>query len=97
MNRKLHHLLYGNTMSAGVVSRQNYQFRNFQEENLRNCAYEVVMCVSHFLHSGFGGLVVTMLASGIQDRGFEPGRSRSMHFLRRGSKTVCPMSQICGM
>jgi hypothetical protein len=25
---------------------------------------------------GFGGLVVSMLASGSQDRGFEPGRSR---------------------
>jgi hypothetical protein len=46
--------------------------------------------------------VVSMLASGTQDRGFEPGRSRrifgpkiSQHaFLRRGSKTACPMSQI---
>jgi hypothetical protein len=26
--------------------------------------------------SGFGGLVVSMLASGTQDRGFSPGRSR---------------------
>ena len=26
--------------------------------------------------SGFGGLVVSMLASGTQDRGFDPGRSR---------------------
>jgi hypothetical protein len=26
--------------------------------------------------SGFGGLVVSMLASGTQDRGFAPGRSR---------------------
>jgi hypothetical protein len=26
--------------------------------------------------SGSGGLVVSMLASGTQDRGFEPGRSR---------------------
>jgi hypothetical protein len=29
-----------------------------------------------FPHSGFGGLLVSMLASGTQDRGFEPGRSR---------------------
>ena len=29
-----------------------------------------------FLSSGFGGLVVSMLASGIRVRGFEPGRSR---------------------
>ena len=27
-------------------------------------------------HSGYGGLVVSMLASGTQDRGFDPGRSR---------------------
>jgi hypothetical protein len=55
--------------------------------------------------SGFGGLVVNMLASGTQDRGFAPGRSRRIFrakipqhaFLRKGSKAVCPMSQICGM
>jgi hypothetical protein len=56
------------------------------------------------LYSGFGGLVVSMLASGTRDRGFEPGQSRrifrakkSTAFLRRGSKAICPMSQICGM
>jgi hypothetical protein len=29
-----------------------------------------------FYHDGFGGLVVSMLASGTQGRGFKPGRSR---------------------
>jgi hypothetical protein len=52
--------------------------------------------------SGFGGLVVSMLASGTQDRGPEAvgffGRKNPQHaFLRRGSKAVCPMSQICSM
>jgi hypothetical protein len=55
--------------------------------------------------SGFGGLVVSMLDSGTQDRGFSPGRSRRIFgrkkpqhaFLRKESKAVCPMSQICGM
>jgi hypothetical protein len=50
--------------------------------------------------SDFGGLMVTMLVSGTQDRGFEPGQSEKnpQHaFLRRVSKAVCPMSQICGM
>jgi hypothetical protein len=28
--------------------------------------------------SGFGGLVVSMLASGTQDHGFEPGQSRQI-------------------
>jgi hypothetical protein len=59
-----------------------------------------------FESSGFGGLVVSMLASGTQDRVFAPDRSRrNFHagkipqhaFLRRGSKIICPMSQIWGM
>jgi hypothetical protein len=74
-------------MSAGVVSRQNYPSRNFQEENLRNCAFEVVMCVSPFLHSGFGGLV----ASGTQDHGFEPGRIRRK--FRTKKSTACLPSE----
>jgi hypothetical protein len=52
------------------------------------------------LNSGFGGLVVSMLASGTQVReavGFL-GRQNPQHaFLRRGSKAICPMSQLCGM
>jgi hypothetical protein len=56
--------------------------------------------------SDFGGLAVSMLPSGTQHRGFKPTRSRQMYsgrknpqhaFLRRGSKAVCPMSQVCGM
>jgi hypothetical protein len=51
-----------------------------------------------FCSRGFGGLVVRML---LQTRpkpsGFF-GRKNSQHaFLRKGSKAVCPMSQICGM
>jgi hypothetical protein len=55
--------------------------------------------------SGFGGLVVSMLASGIQDRQFAPGWSRRIFraknpqhaFLPKESKAVCPMSQTYGM
>jgi hypothetical protein len=48
----------------------------------------------------FGGVVVSMLASGTQDRGFKAvacfGRKNPQHaFLRRGSNAVCSMSQIC--
>jgi hypothetical protein len=54
---------------------------------------------------GFGVLVVSMLASGTQDLGFASSRSRrifrankcSALILRKGSKAVCPMLQICGM
>jgi hypothetical protein len=51
-------------------------------------------------YSGFGGLGVSMLASGTQDRGFAPDRSRrifpagkihNMPFFGRGSKIICPM------
>jgi hypothetical protein len=44
-------------------------------------------------NSGFVGLVVSMLASGTQDGVFAPGRRRRI--FRKGSKPVCPMSQIC--
>jgi hypothetical protein len=52
------------------------------------------------LLSGFGGLVASMLASGIQVRGVQtqPKRKNPQHaFLRRGGKAVGPMSQICVM
>jgi hypothetical protein len=47
-----------------------------------------------------------MLDSSTRVRGFKPGRSRRIFlgeknpqnsFLRKGSKAVCPKSQICGM
>jgi hypothetical protein len=42
-----------------------------------------------------------MLASGTQDRGFKPGffsgvKNPKNAFLRKGSKAVGPVSQICG-
>jgi hypothetical protein len=37
-------------MSTGVVSVQNNKLRKFPEENMRNCAYEVVMPVNPYLH-----------------------------------------------
>jgi hypothetical protein len=55
------------------------------------------------LRSGFGGLVVSMLASGTRVRGFIPGRScwifsgvKILSMPSFGSKAVGPMSQICG-
>jgi hypothetical protein len=65
---------------------------------LRLCATNRKVAGS--ISSGFGGLGVSMLASGTQDRGFEPGRSRrifpagkihSMPSFVRGSKIICPM------
>jgi hypothetical protein len=47
--------------------------------------------------SGFGGLVVSMLASGSNQAEAVWRKNEQHAFLRRGSKAVCPMSQICGM
>jgi hypothetical protein len=41
--------------------------------------------------SGFGGLVVSKLASGTQHRGFEPGRSRQIFWAKKS--TVCLPSE----
>ena len=41
----------------------------------------------------FGGLVVSMLASGTQDRGFDPGRSRRIFW----AKAVSHVADLRGM
>jgi hypothetical protein len=57
-----------------------------------------LLCMSLVTYSGFSGLVVSMLASGTQVCGSDFfGRKNPQHaFLRKGSKAVCPVSQICG-
>ena len=66
----------------------------------------VCMLLVTALLSGFGGLGVSALAFGTQVCGFKPGRSHRIFqgekilkhaFLRKGSKTVGPMSLIYGM
>src|SRR5215472_15266838 len=58
---------------------------------------------SSHLASGFGGLVVSVLVSGTRSnpaeavRFFRAKKNPKHAFLRKGSKAVCPMSQICGM
>ena len=55
--------------------------------------------------SGFGGLVVSMLASGTHDRGFDPGRSRRIFRAKKstgclpwgGSKAVSHVADLRGM
>jgi hypothetical protein len=39
--------------------------------------------------TSFSGLVVNMLASGNQDREFEPGRSRAVEIFRAKKSTAC--------
>jgi hypothetical protein len=74
------------------------------EHNDRHITKQMITLLQIIL-SGFGGLVVSMLAFGTQDSGFAPSRSRWIFrvknpqhdFLQKGSKAVCPMSQICSM
>jgi hypothetical protein len=53
--------------------------------------------------SGFGGLVVSMLVPKItglllaETVGFFRQKNPQHAFLQKGSKAVCPMSQICSM
>ena len=65
-------------------------------------SFEVILIFNPYIPWSRG----SVLAFGTQVRGFKPGRSRRIFkgeknlqhaFLRRGSKAVCPMSQICGM
>ena len=60
-----------------------------------------------FARSGFGGLVVSMLASGTRVHRVRtrpkpldfPGVriNPQRAFLRRGSERICPISQLCGV
>jgi hypothetical protein len=53
-------------------------------------SYESLV-IYHFLMSGFGGLVVSVLASGTQDHGFEHSRSRWIFGVK--TSTACLPSE----
>ena len=57
---------------------------------MKECHQLKAGCSCQWLHiyiCGFGGLVVSMLASGTQDRGFDLGRSRRI--FRAKKSTAC--------
>ena len=54
---------------------------------LSRCCFVSFILRSIETLSGFGGLVVSMLASGTQDRGFDPGRIRRI--FRAKKSTAC--------
>ena len=57
--------------------------------------YIAVLQIKYYsIHDGFGGLVVNMLTKAV---GFFGPKNPQHAFLRRGSKRICPMSQLCGM
>jgi hypothetical protein len=94
MNKQRH--IYQNILSH-IVSFFNNMFRYKKSTISRQVTVQM---------DGFGGLVVSMLATGSRVRGFESDRSRWIFsmwknpqhaFLRRGSKIICPMSQLWGM
>jgi hypothetical protein len=72
------------------------QLSTFHNVVFQNCnryiTVNFILVVKLYTRHGVGGLVVRMLAVGFF------GRKIPHHaFLRRGSKAVCPMSQLCGM
>ena len=73
---------------------------------LVKCPQSPSALFSHIpLMSGFGGLVVSMLVSGTQDRGFDPGQSRRIFRAKKstaslpwgGSKAVSHVADLRGM
>jgi hypothetical protein len=69
--------------------RHTVQWRcTFLEDQLRQFLYVEPFIYSDSCNSetsGFGGLAVSMLASGTQDRGFAPGRSRWIFWVKNTS------------
>jgi hypothetical protein len=53
--------------------------------------YFYISLVLDYFCSGFGGLGVSMLASGTQDRGFKLGRSRWIFSWRKKSRACLPL------
>jgi hypothetical protein len=62
--------------------------------------------IKFLLFDGFGGLVVSILATGTRVRGsnlaeavgfFGHPKNPQYAFLWMGSQIICPMSQLCGM
>jgi hypothetical protein len=44
---------------------------------------DYIINTTNLIHSSLGGLVVSMLASGTQDRGFKPGRNRRIFLAKK--------------
>jgi hypothetical protein len=71
-----------------------FETQNFEDVALYNpgdALYEERVVSVYIAVSGFGGLVVSRLASGTQDRGFEPGRS--LRIFRAQKSTACLPSE----
>jgi hypothetical protein len=81
-----------------LKNEKHATFRTWQKFEIKRFLYDVSPPV---FRSGFDGVVVSMLASGTQDRRFKPGQSHRIFsgvknpkhaFLRKGSKAVGPVS-----
>jgi hypothetical protein len=67
------HILTSDMKRNRNVGRANFGNGTTKSETLLSLAR--IQPLLTFIGSGFGSLVVSMLASGTQDRGFAPGRS----------------------
>jgi hypothetical protein len=69
-------------LAHSVHKREAYENMNLLLKAVSYFSYEWKVCGEF---NDFGGLVVSVLASGTQDRGFKPGRSRRIFFGRKKS------------
>jgi hypothetical protein len=75
-------------MVSGFSHRQQYILFYLDNDMFRLLDHHQAIFTKlrvRYMQSGFGGLVVRMLASGTQVRGFKPGRSRRIF---RGEKIL---------
>jgi hypothetical protein len=97
-----------NTTELRLIRKINCIIRFINEvykHLCHTCSFLTSVCnIHHALkYNKYLGEAASVVASGTQVRGFKPGRSRRIFgrknpqhvFLRRGSKAVCPMTQLC--
>ena len=81
------HYLHRSPLDASSRFRQIFN-KYITTLSRHDCLYYHENFYGFIIHCfGFGGLVVSMLASGTQDRGFDPGRSRRI--FRAKKSTAC--------
>ena len=66
------------------------------KKKVRTYCHLEMKIASTLFQDGFGGPVVSILATGTRVRGFKPGQSRWI-FRASRSKIIGPTSQLCGM
>jgi hypothetical protein len=78
---------HSTTYDIRSMKRMNNSHLSYDTNRLPNVTQRKKNQVRHQV-SGFGGLAVSMLASGTQDRRFKPGRSRQIFRAKKSSECL---------